>query len=79
MDRTAIEGIPIPEHIRYWRDAAKLSKSQLARECQVTPSAVTRWENGESDPPIATLERIAKACGVELWVFVRPLPVTQGV
>lgn len=60
----------LAERITKAREAAGLSKSDLARECGVSPSSVSQWENGETK----TLEgenlvRAAAALHVDaLWL-----------
>lgn len=61
--------------IRHWRQVAGLSKTELARACGVSQSAVSQWEDGNYSPPtLKNLAKIAKACGVELRTFFGPIP-----
>lgn len=50
------------------RQRAGLSQTELARRLGTAQSAVARWESGSVSPRVATLCRIAKACGQELML-----------
>ena len=77
----------IAQRIRRWREHAGLSKSDLARACDVTPEAVIQWERSEpkrSKTPKSTtpthdnLEKVATAVGVSMAEFWGPLPSKRG-
>lgn len=59
----------VAERIRYFRKKAGLKGFQLAGACAVSPSTVSHWENGTSDPTHENLARVARACGVDLGEF----------
>jgi len=60
----------LANRIKKAREAAKLTKSDLARACGVSPASVTQWENGETKTLEGTnLVKIATATGVEAnWI-----------
>ena len=60
--------------IRTWREAANLSKSQLADMLEVTPSTVHKWERSHMLPTIANMQGITEACGVSMAIFWGRLP-----
>ncbi len=66
----SVLNVTLAERVKKAREAAGLSKSELARLCGVSPSAVTQWESGETK----TLEgenlvRAADALRVDaLWL-----------
>ena len=62
------------KRISAWRSVAGLSQADLARACGVTASAVTYWEQGETEPTHTHVGRIAEACGVTLATFWGALP-----
>lgn len=61
--------------IRWWRNAAGLTQSDLAKHVGVTSSAVAQWEAEQgTEPTHGHLDSIAKAAGVTLAEFWRDLP-----
>lgn len=46
------------------REQKNISQAQLARDLNVTTSAISKWENGKNFPDISTFERIAEYYGV---------------
>jgi len=54
--------------IREARKRAGLTQADIARRLGTTQSAVARWEKGAASPRFKTLERVARACGLELAV-----------
>lgn len=46
---------------------AGLTKSELARRAQLTPSAITRFLSGARTPSIESVTSLAVACGVRPW------------
>lgn len=76
MDRVSQEPSALSEfdrdlaaRIRWWRERAGLKGIELAAACDVTPSAVSRWEGGSAAPAQKMLAAIAAACGVDLTTF----------
>lgn len=55
------------ENIKLYREKNKITKSELARLINVSPSYITKLENGEKqNPSLEILMKIAKALNVEL-------------
>jgi transcriptional regulator with XRE-family HTH domain len=54
--------------VRRARRKAGITQAELARRLGTTQSVVARWEGGKVSPTIATLSRIAEACGSSLDV-----------
>ena len=52
--------------IAYLRRCSELTQNDIARVCNVTVQAVSKWERGLSCPDILMLDRIAKALGVQI-------------
>ena len=50
----------------------KMSQKDLAEKLGVTEVTVSRWLNGERDPSIETLNRIAEALGTTTSYFFLP-------
>ena len=61
----------IAKRLRYWREKAGLSREELAAEVNVDASAVRHWERGATSP--RDLDRVAKACGIDMARFWSPL------
>ncbi|HSJ49946.1 MAG TPA: helix-turn-helix transcriptional regulator [Actinomycetota bacterium] len=57
--------------VREARRRAGLSQAELAHRIGTTQSAVARLEGGGSVPSLERLERIARACGLELVPMLR--------
>ncbi len=70
--------VALAARIKLFRRMAGLSQTQLAQIVGVTPSAVSHWEAGESDPTVDRLEAVATACGVELRTFFGELPAEKA-
>ena len=54
--------------IREARERANLTRAELARRARTSPSAVARYETGQSCPKIETARRCVDACGFDLRV-----------
>ena len=50
--------------IRTAREAAGLSKRELARRAGTSPAAIVAYESGAREPTLPTLARILRAAGV---------------
>lgn len=49
----------ISENIVFFRKKNGVSQAELAEKLYVTPQAVSRWERGETEPDLETIQRIA--------------------
>lgn len=56
----------IGEKIKAVRTAKKLSQKEVAISLNMDPAQYSRIENGKSDPYFSTIEKIAKALGIQL-------------
>ena len=56
------------------RSFAGLPQAQLARRMHTTQAVIARLESGRVKPSTRTLERLAKATGMRLWISFEPLP-----
>lgn len=52
------------------RRRARLTQAELARRLAVPQSQVSRWERGAVAPSFETLQRIVRACGLELTIGI---------
>lgn len=59
--------------IKLARKRAGLTQAELAQRAGTTQSAVARWEAGDRDPGFETLQRLVRACDLELSVSLVPL------
>lgn len=55
-----------PSPIRAARIAAGMTQQQLADALGISQVSVTRWETGEREPRVSTLNRIASVLGCNL-------------
>lgn len=51
------------------RKKLNLSQADLAQKVAISPQAVGKWERGESQPDVSTLNRLAEIFGVDLNFF----------
>ncbi|MGH3074161.1 MAG: helix-turn-helix domain-containing protein [Gaiellales bacterium] len=56
------------ELLRDARDHAGLTQRELARRAGTSQAMVARIERGQQSPSIATLDRLVRACGLDLTV-----------
>lgn len=61
----------IGKNIRRIRVKKGLTQLDLAAECEMEESNIGRIENGNTNPTVRTLLKIAKALGVSLSELVR--------
>ena len=66
MDRKDL----IAQNIKALREANNLSQKELASMLHVTRQAVTRWENGQTEPDLDTVIHIAELFGVSLQYLI---------
>jgi transcriptional regulator with XRE-family HTH domain len=52
--------------LRQARLRAGLTQQQLAERLGTSQSVIARWESGKARPTLANLERVVRACGLEL-------------
>jgi transcriptional regulator with XRE-family HTH domain len=64
----------VSHYIRAWRDARGLSTAQLADKAGLSSSAISQLELGRSSYTQQSLEKIAKAIGVEPWQLLAHNP-----
>jgi transcriptional regulator with XRE-family HTH domain len=57
------------EHLRGLREAAGLSRADLARKAVVPASTLRHWEGGRGMPGLPALLRLAEALGVRVERF----------
>ena len=53
---------------------AGLTKSDVARDINVSVSAITQWENGTKHPEIDNLNAFCRKVGVQLEMVMLPIP-----
>ncbi len=52
------------------RQRTRLTQVELARRLGVPQSQVSRWERGVVTPSFETLQRVVRACGLELTLGI---------
>ena len=65
----------IAENITKLRTASKLTQGELAKILNYTDKSISKWERGESLPPIETLKELADFFNVSLDSLVNKTPV----
>ena len=60
------------EVIRRSREAAGLSKRELARRAGTSPAAIVAYESGDREPTFRTLRRLVRAAGYDSELVTRP-------
>jgi len=58
--------------IRGARRRAGFTQAELAKALGTTQSVVARWESGRVSPTLETLDRVVRACGLDLVISLRP-------
>jgi ribosome-binding protein aMBF1 (putative translation factor) len=70
-DRTAFAHA-VAMRVLAYRTERGLSQTQLARKLGMHQAAVARLEDGDHEPSLATLAKLAKGLGVEFHVDITP-------
>jgi transcriptional regulator with XRE-family HTH domain len=60
------------EVVRRAREAAGLSKRELARRAGTSPAAIVAYESGDREPSFRTLRRLVRAAGYDSQLVTRP-------
>jgi transcriptional regulator with XRE-family HTH domain len=58
--------------IRSARRRAGLTQAELAARLGKSQSEIGRWERGEAKPSFETLQRVVRACGLQLTTSLSP-------
>ena len=61
--------MPFNERLKALREAAGLTQEKLARQADMSTSAVSKLEQGGIDPSWSTVQRLARALGVRVEAF----------
>ena len=64
--------------IRQLREKAKLTQAQLAEKLCVSDKAVSKWENGTSDPNTSNLIALAKLYGISAEELLKNVEHSAG-
>jgi transcriptional regulator with XRE-family HTH domain len=62
------------QFIREARRRAGLSQQDLGQRAGIHQPAIARWESGRAEPSLATVDRLVRACGLELRLMLSPAP-----
>lgn len=60
------------------RDAKGLSQEKLAKDINVVPNTISRWENATNKPKLTELDRLASYFNVHISHFFPPNPETAS-
>lgn len=64
-----VQATTFPDRLRKARADSRLSIRQLAAAAELSPSVISSYETGRTDPARAIVERLAKALGVDVsWL-----------
>lgn len=55
----------IGKNIRRFREQCEMTQAEVAKRLGVSPTAVSWWESGRTEPKIGTVEKLAELFGVE--------------
>ena len=55
----------IGKNIRRFREQCDMTQAEVAKRLGVSPTAVSWWESGRTEPKIGTVEKLAELFGVE--------------
>lgn len=66
--RKITESSELVNALKKARKAKKISQSELGGFADITVASISRLENGETDPQISTLLRLAKLLNVNIYV-----------
>lgn len=58
--------------IKEARRRAGLTQQQLADKLKTTQSVVARWETGARGPSLETIENVARACDLDISIYLVP-------
>ena len=70
-DRTALESLKIGNKVRELREKKRYTLHDMTAKTGLPKDLLTQIERGEFVPPIATLMKLANACGVGLAYFFK--------
>ena len=60
----------IGQNITFYRKKKGFTQEKLAEICEVTPQAVSKWENDLSCPDVTLLKRLARAFAISVDVLL---------
>jgi transcriptional regulator with XRE-family HTH domain len=66
---SGIDRFELPERITYLRERRNLTQGELAKNAGVSQSTIAHIENGNKDPSLSTLKKIAEALDVHMAVL----------
>lgn len=69
--------IELGKKIAYHRKRLDMTQTELGEKLNVTAQAVSKWENGLSDPDLGTLQRLSKIFGVSTDELIREETLEQ--
>ncbi len=70
--------VSMGKHIIAYRKEHKMSKAQFARDCGVSEGFLRRLENGEANPTLDLIEKLADFIGVPPVKFIFPPAPKSG-
>lgn len=59
-------------NMKFYRNKLLMTQEDLAKKIKLSQSMVTQMENGQKDPSLKTIERIAKAFKVPTHIMLMP-------
>ena len=71
-------GATIGNRIKYFREQQGLTQKELGEKCGIDAANIRKYENGKQNPKLVTLNKIARALGVEAWKLVDPATNQRG-
>ncbi|MFR1834193.1 MAG: helix-turn-helix domain-containing protein [Lachnospiraceae bacterium] len=59
------------QRVKAYCEENNLSISSFEKKCNIGNGTISRWENDDSKPSLATLEKIEKATGIRIEEWLR--------
>ena len=66
--------VTIGRRIRAWREFRGWSRAELAARIGITGPSINQWEDGDTNPTAANLEKVSRVCCADMPTFWGRLP-----
>jgi transcriptional regulator with XRE-family HTH domain len=68
----------VGKKINELRSERGISQEKLAKDIDVVPNTISRWENASNKPKLTELDRLANYFDVHISYFFPPSPITAS-
>lgn len=66
------------KNVDYYLTKKDITRSEFARKVDMSPSHISRYLNGNTEPGIGVVTRFAEALGLEPWELLKPPGATEA-